>query len=201
MIIPMASYTQTTVFTCGAAALMGAMASADPNYKPSQIEEMMIWRIANLGFMGDGQAGCGVFGLALAAMMRGYKVDIYARHADGLFANWTRNKNEKQIQTLLDLHDRNLFLEQGGTCHEIDIEIKALIGRLAATHCLIGLITAEDGQAHWVNILKASGENITVFDPWPCCGDRVLPVTAFQYGPHNAAAFFTVSKIEGRSIF
>ena len=105
-------YYQSTEFTCGPACLVMAMAALDPSYKASRLEEMKIWRRAGLAFMGEGHAGCGPYGLALAALQRGFHVEIYEHNADNLFKIWTKSEKEAAIQTLLDDDDRENALDR-----------------------------------------------------------------------------------------
>jgi predicted double-glycine peptidase len=193
MVCNMSVYTQTTDFTCGPAALMMAMAGLDTAYIPSQLEEMLIWRVANLGFMGDGQAGCGVFGLGLAAMDRGFQAMVYGYETDGLFAFWTRNEAQRQVQCLLDDRDRDRFLQTGGQYQEKKADA-ALIASLLRTGPVIALITDEDDAAHWVLVKTIAGDAVTVTDPWPGRGGHTLPLSALQYGPRKSTALLLVAK-------
>lgn len=187
---------QNTIFTCGPAVLMDAMGVADPVYVPSRLEEMLIWRTANLGFMGDGQAGCGVFGLGLAALTRGFQAIIYGQRTDGLFADWTNNEKEREIQILLDERDRSDFLYQGGQYKEIadNTKLDVLTDQLLPKGGLIALITTDDGMGHWVLVRGIHKNGIAVFDPWPGDGEKILPLSAFTYGSRKSMALLSVSK-------
>ncbi len=67
---------QSTRFTCGPASLMMAMAALQPDYEPSNTEELRLWRESTTIFMTSGHGGCHPMGMALAADVRGYRRSV-----------------------------------------------------------------------------------------------------------------------------
>lgn len=157
-------YYQTTEFTCGPAALMMAMAALDPSFVPDRLEELKIWRESNLVFMGDDQPGCGPYGLARAAIKRGFDVDIYEHEARNLFRIWTRTAEEATAQALLDSHDRRRALEQGCRIHQAPLS-RALIERLIGEGRQLITLTSEGLVGHWVIVHDLADRNVFVIDP------------------------------------
>lgn len=160
-----AIYFQTTDFTCGPASLMMAMAALDPAYVPGRLEELRIWREANLCFMGEGLAGCGPYGLACAALRRSYAVDIYESNADDLFKIWTRNDDEARVQSLLDQHDRKQALASGCAIHQERLN-RDLIERLIDQDRQLITLTSQGVEAHWVIVHDLLDSNVFIIDPY-----------------------------------
>ncbi|MCB1699242.1 MAG: GNAT family N-acetyltransferase/peptidase C39 family protein [Pseudomonadales bacterium] len=99
---------QTTTFTCGPASLMMAMNGLDPDYSPSPLEEVQIWREATTIFMTSGHGGCHPVGLALAAASRGFEAEVWISNRGPLFVDGVRDPNKKRVMGLV--HES--FLEQ-----------------------------------------------------------------------------------------
>jgi len=92
---------QTTPFTCGPAALMMAMQALDPNYVPSQEEELSLWREATTIFMTSGHGGCHPLGLALAALRRQFGAAVWINQDAPLFVDGVRSEDKKRIIDLV----------------------------------------------------------------------------------------------------
>jgi len=103
-VLNMPLYVQTTPFTCGAACLMMGMSALTPDYQPSRIDELTIWREATTIFMTSGHGGCSVHGLALAAIKRGLQIKIYSQSMSVPFIDSVRDSNKKAVITLVH-HD------------------------------------------------------------------------------------------------
>lgn len=144
---------------------MMAMKALDPSYMPDKLEEMKIWRRANLVFMGDGHAGCGPYGLALAAMQRGFETEIFEHNAQNLFNIWTESDQEATIQTLLDDNDRQEAIRMG--CKITDHELTPdLVKRLVAEGRQLVTLTSEGLDAHWVILHDLQENNVFIIDPY-----------------------------------
>lgn len=162
-------YFQTTEFTCGPATLMMAMAALDPAYAPNRLDELKIWREANLIFMGDGHAGCGPHGLACAAIKRGYDAEIYEHEAEHLFQPWTNSGEEARVQRLLAADDRKKALRRG--CRIIARRLtKELIRELLAQNKQLITLTSKGVEAHWVMVHDFIDNNVFVIDPYKASG-------------------------------
>ncbi len=202
-------YFQTTEFTCGPATLMMAIAALDSTYQPSRLEELKIWREANLIFMGDGQAGCGPHGLASAAAKRGCDVEIYEHEAEDLFRPWTNSEEEARVQSLLAADDRKKALRRGCRIysHELD---KQLISRLLAEGKQLITLTSREAEGHWVIVHDLIDNTVFVIDPYKAekeeldspyhtdCGENIIRYADFddwiRYGPKNSTTLLALSK-------
>lgn len=96
-----AYYEQTLDFTCGAASLMMAMKTLDPEIELSRNLELRLWREATTIFMTSGHGGCGPFGLALAAAHRGFRSEIYLNDQGVLLADSVRSDEKKEVMRLV----------------------------------------------------------------------------------------------------
>lgn len=88
---------QSTTFTCGPVSLMMAMHAVNRDYRPSQHEELQIWREATTIFMMAGHGGSHPFGLALAAKRRGFEAEVWLNKRSPLFLDSVRDENKKRI--------------------------------------------------------------------------------------------------------
>lgn len=165
-------YTQTSLFTCGPAVLLSAMALRDPSHAPDQAEEYQIWREANTIYMGEGHPGCGVYGLALSALCRGFDPVIWTDRETGLFAD-TVPQSHAHVLSLMDERDSEAAYQAG-----IDVGIRAfntqelrqaLTDGTAAHGCALVLMMEDDGtDFHWTLLLAPSSPQapFAFFDPW-----------------------------------
>jgi len=95
-------YQQTLDFTCGPASLMMAMHALDPSFVMDRTTELRIWREATTIFMNSGHGGCSLYGLALSAYHRGFKVDIYTMEDPLTFlVDTVRNAEKKEVMRLV----------------------------------------------------------------------------------------------------
>ncbi|MCB9996775.1 MAG: peptidase C39 family protein [Rhodospirillales bacterium] len=204
-----AIYFQTTEFTCGPAALMMAMGTLDTAYTPDRLEELKIWREANLIYMGDGHAGCGPYGLACAAIKRGYNVDIYEHKAENLFSPWTNNQEEARAQALLESHDRKKALRRG--CRIVDEPLsKDLISKLIKENKQLITLTSKDLEGHWVIVHDILDSNVFIIDPYKAGKEKLHSPfhtdsgrnfiryanfdTWIKYGPHDSTVLIALSR-------
>lgn len=202
-------YFQTTEFTCGPAALLMAMAALDPAYKPSRLEELKIWREANLIYMGDGQAGCGPHGLAVAAIRRGYDAAIYEHHAENLFTPWTNTEEEAKVQAMLAADDRKKAERRGCKIEECPLT-KDLIADLIAQDKQLITLTSRGMEGHWVLLHDLIGNDVFVIDPYKAkkeelsspyhtdSGRNFIRYADFdewiKYGPKDSTVLLALSK-------
>lgn len=157
-------YFQATDFTCGPACLMMAMAALDEDYTPSHLDELVIWREANLVMQGPPPAGCGPFGLARAALRRGFAVDVYEYKAGNIAATMSKRPEEVPVLDMITRHDRARALEQGCAVHEEPLS-RALLCRLIEEGRQIIALTYEFPDGHWVLVHDVVGKNVFVIDP------------------------------------
>lgn len=158
-------YFQATDFTCGPACLMMALAALDDEYQPSHLEELVIWREANLVLQGDPPAGCGPYGLARAALRRGYTVDIYEHQAENIMLTLCRVPEQQKILETITKHDRERAVEQGCRIHKEPLS-STLIADLIAQDKQIIALTFGHEDGHWVIVHDLVGKNIFIIDPY-----------------------------------
>ena len=95
-------YEQTLDFTCGPASLMMAMHALDHSFVMDRKTELRIWREATTIFMTSGHGGCSLYGLALSAYHRGFKVDIYTKEDPLTFlVDTVRSAEKKEVMQLV----------------------------------------------------------------------------------------------------
>lgn len=160
---------QSTPFTCGPAALMMALGSLVPDYRPSQREELQIWREATTIFMTSGHGGCHPVGLALAAAKRGVAAEVWLNRETPLFVDGVRSSAKKQV---IELVHRDFIhqAENGG----IDIhyrefndgDLVACFDRGAVPIILISTYRMDGKKApHWVVLSGYDDDCLYVHDP------------------------------------
>jgi len=145
---------QTTPFTCGPAALMMAMHALNKNYRPSQEEELNLWREATTIFMTSGHGGCHPVGLALAAKRRQFTVEVWISQTGTLFIDGVRNDEKKRIVELVDNCFKREAEEEGITIQYANITQDELIAAFksgAIPLILISTYLMDRKKApHWV---------------------------------------------------
>ncbi len=108
---PVPYYEQSLEFTCGAASLMMAMKSLNPDLEMSRRLELRLWREATTIFMTSGHGGCGPYGLALSAAHRGFSVRIYVTDESIHLIDSVRSEEKKEVMRLVQ-EDMNEELQR-----------------------------------------------------------------------------------------
>lgn len=167
---PVPFYEQSLEFTCGAAALMMAMKALTPELDFSRTLELRLWREATTIFMTSGHGGCGPYGLALAAIDRGYSVDIYVTGEGTHLGDSVRSEHKKEVMRLVQedmfeqLRARDVSIIRSGFNVQ---EIEACLGQGGIPLVLISSWQIYNARVpHWV-VVTGSDENfIYVNDPY-----------------------------------
>ncbi len=158
---PVPWYRQTTEFTCGPASLMMAMQALDHERKPSQREELQLWREATTIFMTAGHGGCHPLGLALAAVKRGFQADVWISKRGALFVDSVRNEAKKHIIEMVHKDFVRQAKQAGITVHYREITQATLTRAMKDGALPLILISTWqlDGKRspHWV-VLSAFDE-------------------------------------------
>jgi hypothetical protein len=94
-------YEQTQEFSCGPSALMMAMKALDPSMTLDRKLELRIWREATTIYMTSGHGGCGPHGLALAAIHRGFRVEVYLSEPGTFLVDSVRSEDKKEVMRLV----------------------------------------------------------------------------------------------------
>lgn len=149
-------YKQTTDFTCGPAALLMAMAALDKKVVLSQNHELDIWREATTIFMLSGHGGCGPRGLALAAMKRGFKAEIFLSQKDELFLDSVRSEKKKEVLKIVHEDFKKKAREAGIKTHFSPVNLKLIKERMDRGQVPLILISSyqitQTKTPHWVVI-------------------------------------------------
>lgn len=160
---------QTTPFTCGPAALMMAMQALEPQYTPSQQEELRIWREATTIFMTSGHGGCHPLGLALAARRRHFHAEVWINQTAPLFVDSVRSEDKKRVIELVHhgfVHDAERY---GIPLHYANITQQALIDLFSAGAMPIVLISTyrmdQKKAPHWLLMSGFDQDCLYVHDP------------------------------------
>ena len=93
-------YRQTLDFTCGPACLLMALAWADPNFHPSRIAEVQLWRESTTIFMTSGLGGCEPYGLAITLAKRGLRPSLHLSREGPYFLDTVRNAEKREVMRL-----------------------------------------------------------------------------------------------------
>jgi len=186
---------QSTPFTCGPAALMMALRGCSRTYKPSQHEELQIWREATTIFMTSGHGGCHPLGLALAAQRRGFHAEVWINQRQPLFVDSVRDANKKHI---IELVHQDFVAEAKHDklrIHYTDIsqdQLVAALQRNAIPVVLISTWRLEGKKApHWVTVSGFDKQCLYLHDPDPEEGSQ-SPLDC-QYQPIARADFSRMS--------
>jgi ribosomal protein S18 acetylase RimI-like enzyme len=162
---------QTTPFTCGPTALMMAMAALDPTFKPSQKEELRLWREATTIYMTSGHGGCHPMGLALAAHHRDFGAEVWLNQRGTLFIDGVRQEEKKDIMTVVHEDYCQMMKDRKLKVHYSDIHHEALIKAFDQGDIPLILISTyrldKTKSPHWVTMSGYDEDCIYVHDPAP----------------------------------
>lgn len=184
-------YFQSSEFTCGPACLMMAMRKIDPKRRFDPLEEFLIWREANSIFMGHRHAGCTQYGLARAALRRGFEVQVYSSgiaNFDRHFEDCVLSPKEKTIFKMVHAHDRKKAEQEGLNIKKEKLSKKLLAGLLKDKKALIMLIRSfDDDEEHWVKITKIEGDKVSLSDPYEHNLTDVAALETAKGGTHRVS--------------
>lgn len=162
-------YGQTLDFTCGPCALLMAMAALDNTTVIDRTEEIRVWREATTVFMAAGHGGCGPFGLALAAVRRGFGVTVYAPAGTKLFVDSVRDPHKKTVIELVEADFRAEIAATDTMIIDAQVSPQLIAEHLHQGGVPIVLISlwrlhGEKGP-HWVVITGFDGAVFRILDP------------------------------------
>ncbi|MBD3299390.1 MAG: GNAT family N-acetyltransferase [candidate division Zixibacteria bacterium] len=168
--VPVPFYAQTLDFTCGAASLLMALRRFDATIEPTRETELDLWREATLIFMTSGVGGCGPFGLAVAALKRGFQADVYMSHDAVPFIEGVRSPEKKEVMTITHHQLRQRARDMGGrvSIGEFGLtEVMSAMDRgfvpvvLVSGYRLIG-----EKAPHWVVVTGYDDRYLYLHDPY-----------------------------------
>ncbi|WCM86713.1 GNAT family N-acetyltransferase/peptidase C39 family protein [Acidovorax sp. NCPPB 3576] len=168
-------YGQTLDFTCGPCALLIAMSALAPDTVLDQAAEIRLWREATTVFMAAGHGGCGPFGLACAALRRGFGVAVYAAAGSSLFIDSVREPHKKRVIQRVEDDFRAELVGQGAPVFALPVSPEGVIEQLRHGHVPIVLISLwrlhREKAPHWVVITGFDGAVFRVLDPMARSGE------------------------------
>ena len=180
-------YGQTLDFTCGPCALLMAMAALDPRTVLDRAAEIRIWREATTVFMAAGHGGCGPFGLALAAVQRGFTASVYAPTGETLFIDSVRDPRKKAVIALVEADFRAELTATGSNIIESPVSPERIADHLQRGGVPIVLTSlwrlhGEKGP-HWVVVTGFDGAVFRILDPIapPADGDPGVSVSIDEF--------------------
>lgn len=163
-------YEQTADFTCGPSCLMMAMAHYLPDFKPTAVMEVRLWREATTVFMMSGPGGCEPFGLAVAAHENGLTAEILVSFHGALFLQSVRSAEKKRVMELAQVDFRNRAQEYGIPVSTRSFVIDDIRDALSEGKLVVVLISGfvmfGRKVPHWVLAIGDDGEHILIHDPW-----------------------------------
>ncbi len=168
--VPVPFYAQSLDFTCGAASLLMALRRFDSTIEPTREMELDLWRESTLIFMTSGVGGCGPFGLAVAALHRGFQAEIYMSHDAVPFIEGVRSQDKKEVMTITHHQFRKRTRDMGGrvVIGEFGLtEVIAMMDRgfvpvvLVSGYQLIG-----EKVPHWVVVTGYDDRYLYLHDPY-----------------------------------
>ncbi|MDH5396225.1 MAG: ribosomal protein S18-alanine N-acetyltransferase [Gammaproteobacteria bacterium] len=125
-------FQQTLEFTCGPSALLMAMHALDEKVPLDRTQELRLWRESTTIFMTSGHGGCGPYGLALAALHRGFDVEVFVNETGVMFVDSVRSEDKKEVMKLV----QDDFLQELST---LPVKIH------------YGALTVDDLEKHFYN--------------------------------------------------
>ena len=199
-------YGQTLDFTCGACALLMAMAALDPSIVLDRAAEIRVWREATTVFMAAGHGGCGPHGLALAAERRGFRATVHAPGGEAMFIDSVRDIRKKEVIALVESDFRSELTSTRATLISATMSAAQLVEHLHQGRVPIVLISlwrlhGEKGP-HWVVVTGFDGHVFRILDPMvaPVAGDPHMTITVDEfhritrYGRRRQTAAVVISK-------
>ncbi|MGH8274244.1 MAG: peptidase C39 family protein [Gammaproteobacteria bacterium] len=163
-------YRQTLEFTCGPAALIMAMKALDPNLKVGRELEMTLWRESTAVFMTSGIGGCTPFGLALAALGRGFEVSLYANAGADFLVDSVRSPIKKEVIQLVQKGFIRDLTARGVPIRHRPVTLAELQRRMDDGAIPVVLISSYriygDKSPHWVVVTGYDERFVRVHDPY-----------------------------------
>ena len=163
-------YEQTLEFTCGPASLMMAMRTLNPETPFDRKSELRIWREATTIFMTSGHGGCGPFGLALAAVARGFKVEVRVNDDSVHLIDSVRDERKKEVIRLVQEDMLEQLRAQNVPVIYGDFGVNELEPRFNAGSIPLVLTSAyaiyRQKSPHWMVMTGVDEHFIYMHDPY-----------------------------------
>lgn len=163
-------YEQTLDFTCGPAAIMMAMRAHDPAFTMDRRLELRIWREATTVFMTSGPGGCGPYGLALAALHRGFRVEVIINDTRMPLLDTVRSEEKREVMRLVQEDMLDELHAHGVPVHSGTLSVDALQARFDGGAIPVVLISSwaiyGEKFPHWVVVTGFDEHFVYANDPF-----------------------------------
>jgi ribosomal protein S18 acetylase RimI-like enzyme len=163
-------YRQTLDFTCGPACLLMAMKVHQPDLKADRSLEIQLWREATTVFMTSGLGGCGALGLALAALRRGFDVEVSVSNETEIFVNSVRSDEKKEVIRLVEQQFVRELAAADVTIRRRPLTAADLKVRLDRDGIPVTLISSYrltgEKVPHWIKVTGYDDRFIYINDPF-----------------------------------
>lgn len=167
--LAMPLYIQTTPFTCGPSCLLMSFSCLNKHYQPGRTEELQLWREATTIFMASGHGGCSGHGLALAAVKRGFDVQLWSRSDSTPFIDSVRDQNKKDIIELVHRDFCQQLEQTNVVMHDQPPTREHLESWLNQGKCVLLLISTYrfngSKEPHWVCLSGMNDLFFFIHDP------------------------------------
>ncbi|WP_198968666.1 peptidase C39 family protein [Xylophilus sp. ASV27] len=204
-------YAQTLDFSCGPCALLMAMAALEPGTRIDRTAEIRLWREATTVFMAAGHGGCGPFGLAMAAVRRGFHAQVYAPAGTRLFIGSVRDPRKKEVIELVEADFRAELEATAAPVFSAPVSPERIASHLRQGGVPVVLISlwrlhGEKGP-HWVVVTGFDGAVFRILDPIATTAQDdpgiSISVDEFsriaRYGRHRQTAAVVLYKQDARA--
>jgi predicted double-glycine peptidase len=163
-------YQQTLEFTCGPAALMMAMKALESSVMLDRTLEIRIWRESTTVFMTSGHGGTSPYGMALAAVHRGFEAEVFVNDATELLVDSVRSVEKKAVMRLVEKDFLDEMRERDIPVHYRKVDVSDIRAAFDQGGVPIVLISSyriyKEKFPHWVVVTGFDDRFIYVHDPY-----------------------------------
>lgn len=163
-------YQQTLEFTCGPAALMMAMKALESAVVLDRTLEIRIWRESTTVFMTSGHGGTSPYGMALAAVHRGFEAEVFVNDASELLVGSVRSAEKKEVMRLVEKDFLDEMRERAIPVHYRKVDVNDIRAAFDQGGVPIVLISSyriyKEKFPHWVVVTGFDDRFIYVHDPY-----------------------------------
>jgi ribosomal protein S18 acetylase RimI-like enzyme len=173
-------YAQTTDFTCGAAAMMIAMAAVGRRVEFSRRLEFELWREANGIYLASAPGGCDPFGIAVALARRGVAVSVHVSRPGPYFMAGQRQAKSREIMEAVQSVFREEAAELDIPVHHVPLPRERLLAALDRGAAAIVLISTwrmyRTRVPHWIVAYDHDAEHVFAHDPFVDADEHEAPM-------------------------
>jgi ribosomal protein S18 acetylase RimI-like enzyme len=204
-------YRQTLEFTCGPACLLMALGWADPDFHPSRVAEVQLWRESTTIFMTSGMGGCEPYGLAVTLAKRGLRAALHLSREGPFFLEGVRNEEKREVMRLTQEEFRREAEECGIPVMLQPLDAPTLQGIFDEGAIAIVLVSGyrmfHEKFPHWLLAYAGDHRHVFVNDPFVeadeeetlvSAANLPIPTDEFQrmarFGKDNLRAAIVVRK-------